>query len=138
MTVKFEGVCPILVVSDLAASLDYYVNILGFAIDWSYEQVIASVSRDRCSVFLSQDDQGHRGTWAWFGVSDCRALHADFVARGARIRLPPTNFTWALEMHVEDPDGNVLRMGSEPEEDQPPGVWPDMRQERIDDRDSGE
>jgi hypothetical protein len=28
--------------------------------------------------------------------------------------MPPTNFPWALEMHVEDPDGNVLRLGSEP------------------------
>jgi hypothetical protein len=28
--------------------------------------------------------------------------------------LPPTNFPWALEMQVKDPDGNVLRIGSEP------------------------
>ena len=34
--------------------------------------------------------------------------------RGAPIRLPPTNFSWALEIQVEDPDGNVLRFGSEP------------------------
>ena len=27
--------------------------------------------------------------------------------------MAPTNFSWALEMHVEDPDGNVLRLGSE-------------------------
>ncbi len=34
--------------------------------------------------------------------------------RGVGIRLPPTNYSWALEMQVEDPDGNVLRLGSEP------------------------
>jgi len=34
--------------------------------------------------------------------------------RGVSIRLEPTNYLWALEMHVEDPDGNVLRFGSEP------------------------
>ncbi len=28
-------------------------------------------------------------------------------------RLPPSNYRWALEMQIEDPDGNVLRLGSE-------------------------
>jgi predicted enzyme related to lactoylglutathione lyase len=36
-------------------------------------------------------------------------------ARGVKILLEPTNFPWALEFQVEDPDGNVLRFGSEPE-----------------------
>ena len=36
-----------------------------------------------------------------------------------KIRLPPTNYFWALEMHTEDPDGNVLRLGSDPLSDQP-------------------
>jgi len=30
--------------------------------------------------------------------------------------MEPTNFPWAKEMHVEDPDGNVIRFGSEPDE----------------------
>lgn len=33
---------------------------------------------------------------------------------GVPVRMPPTNYPWALEMHLEDPDGNVLRLGSEP------------------------
>jgi hypothetical protein len=38
-------------------------------------------------------------------------------ARGVAIRLPPTNYPWALEMQIEDSDGNVLRLGSEPRDD---------------------
>jgi predicted enzyme related to lactoylglutathione lyase len=41
-------------------------------------------------------------------------LYEQYKARGVKIRLPPTNYPWALEMHIEDPDGNVLRIGSEP------------------------
>ena len=130
LPVKFEGACPILVVTDLAKSLEYYVDVLGFRIDWNYEETIAAVARDRCCIFLSQDRQGHRGGWAWIGVSDSAALHDELVSRGARIRMPPTNFTWALEMHVEDLDGNVLRMGSEPLEGEPLGVWVDARGEK--------
>jgi len=49
------------------------------------------------------------------GVGDVRALHALYRERGATIQIEPTNFPWALELHVEDPDGNVLRFGSGPE-----------------------
>jgi len=34
-------------------------------------------------------------------------------ACGVPIRMPPTNFSWAVEMQIEDPDRNVLRLGSE-------------------------
>jgi len=41
-------------------------------------------------------------------------LYEEWKARGVEIRLPPTNYPWALEMQIQDPDGNVLRLGSEP------------------------
>ncbi len=130
MSVEFEGVSPILRVANLAASLTYYVDVLGFAIDWHYPSSIASVSRGRVSIFLCEGDQGHPGAWAWIGVSDADALHAEYQQLGAIIRVPPTNYPWALEMHVEDPDGNVLRFGSESRENEPFGEWMDMRGKR--------
>ncbi len=122
----FERIDPILRVADLAASLDYYVRILGFKIDWTYDGLIASVSRDGCVLMLSQGDQGHTGTWVWIGVEDCAAIHDELRASGAKIRNPPQNFPWALEMQVEDPDGNVLRIGSESIAGAPFGRWRDM------------
>ena len=127
---EFEGVSPILRVANLAASLTYYVDVLGFKIDWHDPGVIASVSRGRVAIFLCEGDQGHPGAWVWIGVSDVDALHTDIQQLGAIIRLPPTNYPWALEMHVEDPDGNVLRFGSESRENEPFGEWLDMRGKR--------
>jgi catechol 2,3-dioxygenase-like lactoylglutathione lyase family enzyme len=124
--VVFEGAAPILRVRDLEASVEYYVRVLGFAVDWQEPAVLASVSRGRCTVFLCEGDQGHAGGWVWVGVADARALHEEYARRGARIRHPPTNYAWALEMQVEDLDGNVLRMGSEPDEGAPAGEWLDM------------
>jgi hypothetical protein len=60
--------------------------------------------------------------WIWIGVQDVRALHSQYVHSGAKIRNPPNNFEWALEMQIEDLDGNVLRIGSDPEKDEPLGV----------------
>lgn len=124
--VTFEGVYPILRVRDLTASLDYYTRVLGFGIDWQAPGVIASVSRGRCGIFLCEGDQGHTGGWVWIGVSDVEAVHAEYVRAGATIRHPPASYSWAYEMQVADPDGDVLRIGSEPREDLPAGDWLDM------------
>lgn len=123
---RFGGVNPIFRVGALAASLDYYVKVLGFKIDWEHTGVIACVTRDRVGIFLSEGDQGHPGSWVWIGVGDVELLHEDMKRRGAKVRQPPTNFSWALEMQIEDLDGNVLRMGSEPKKDRPYGPWLDM------------
>jgi len=107
--VGFEGVTPILRVRDMAASLDHYVRVLGFKVDWQSEY-FASVTRGRCHIFLSYGDQGHPGGWVWIGVEDAAALQEEYKRTGAKIRNPPTNYQWAYEMQVEDIDGNVLRM----------------------------
>ena len=126
--IVFGGVQPILRVGHLQESIDYYSQVLGFTVD--FQQIIASVSRGRCALFLVEGDQGHPGSWVWVGVSDVEALYAEYQRKGARVRQPPTNFPWAVEMQVEDPDGNVLRFGSEPNADAPFGPWLDMRRDR--------
>jgi predicted enzyme related to lactoylglutathione lyase len=127
--VSFEGVNPILRVKDLSASIDYYVQFLGFTIDWQGSN-FASVSRGRCHIFLSQGDQGQPGSWVWIGVEDADALLEEYRRTGAKIRHMPTNYPWAYEMQVEDLDGNVLRLGSDSKENEPTGEWFDMYLQR--------
>jgi catechol 2,3-dioxygenase-like lactoylglutathione lyase family enzyme len=123
----FGGVTPIFRVESLPASVAYYVNVLGFKIDFHYPGIMASVSRDRCDIFLVEGDQGHPGAWVWIGVADVELIFEEYQSKGARIRHPPTNYSWAREMQVEDPDGNVLRIGSDSREGEPLGEWLDMR-----------
>ena len=114
-----ECIIPILRVASLPASLGYYVRVLGFRVDWGGEAgaVMASVSRDGRSIMLCQGDQGQLGTWVWIGVESIVPLYQEFKDGGARLRQPPVNRPWAYEMQIEDPDGHVLRFGSEPLED---------------------
>jgi len=121
----FEGTTPILRVQNVEASIHYYVDQLGFKLNWQ-APYFASVSRGRCTIFLSQGDQGHTGNWIWIGVGDADALLEELRRTGAKIRHLPTNYSWAYEMQVEDPDGNILRCGSEPKENTPVGEWLDM------------
>ena len=113
----FECANPILSVRDLGRSVRYYVEVLGFTnAEWGGDD-FTCVSRDNASIYLSQGDQGHPGTWVWIGVNDVAALHEEYTSRGATILEPPQNFPWAYEMKVGDPDGHVLRFGSEPKDE---------------------
>jgi len=108
-----ENVTPILRVENIAKSRRYYMQTLGFSLDWDADGMI-SVSRDGKSIMLCEREQGQPGTWLWIGVEDADAFFSEFSAKGAHIRSPPQNFSWAYEFAVEDPDGHVLRFGSEP------------------------
>ena len=120
---RFEGSAPILRVADMPASLRYYVGVLGFQkAGWGTDD-FTCVTRDSAGIYLCRGDQGQAGTWVWIGVEDVEALHEEYKASGARIRRPPENYPWALEMKVEDPDGHVLRFGSEPRTDLPFAAW---------------
>ena len=110
---RFERADPILRVADLQRSLAYYVEVLGFTnAEWGGDD-FTCVSRDNASIYLSEGDQGQPGTWVWVGVEDVNALYEELESRGAIILHPPENFPWALEMKVTDPDGHVLRFGSD-------------------------
>ena len=122
---KFEHAEPILRVSDMAATVRYYTEVLGFAnAEWGNEH-FTCVARDGASIYLCRGSQGQPGTWAWVGVEDVGALYQEFIQSGARVRHPPRNYPWALEIHVEDPDGHILRFGSEPFCDRPYDDWAD-------------
>jgi uncharacterized glyoxalase superfamily protein PhnB len=111
-----ENITPILRVERLDASIEYYVNALGFQVDWQ-DGAMASVSRDGHAIMLCEGAQGNPGTWVWLGVEDTQALCEELVIHGALITQAPTNYPWAYEMRVTDPDGHVLRFGSEPRDD---------------------
>lgn len=111
-----EMIDPILCVSDLDRALIYYTEVLGFsAAPWNTGD-FTSVSLAGHGIYLAQNMQGSLGSWIWIGVGDVRVLHELYVARDAIIRMPPTNFPWALELQIEDLDGNVLRFGSDPDD----------------------
>lgn len=112
--IYYENSQPILRVENMEASLRFYVDVLGFKnAPWG-NQDFTSVNRDRAGIYLCRAGQGRGGAWVWLGVDDVEVIYEDLKQRGAPVRMPPTNFSWALEMQIEDPDGNVLRLGSEP------------------------
>jgi catechol 2,3-dioxygenase-like lactoylglutathione lyase family enzyme len=106
---------PILNVRSLRASLAYYRDVLGFKVEWEHGEPpdFGSVSRGDTTIFMCEGCQGNPGTWMMVFSRDVNALHEEFTARKALVRMPPKDMPWRLrEMHVSDPDGNVIRFAS--------------------------
>jgi catechol 2,3-dioxygenase-like lactoylglutathione lyase family enzyme len=115
---RIENIRPILNVADLEASVAYYTQKLGFTENWR-EGGMSGVGRDGCEIMLCHGAQGHAGTWLWIGVEDAGAYFEEVSARDVNVRLPLTNYPYAYEFDLFDPDGHVLRFGSEPRQDIP-------------------
>ena len=115
----FGGAAPVFRVQDMAASLHFYCDGLHFKqAPWGTNE-FTCVMRGHAHIYLCHEGQGRGGAWAWVDAKDVTALYEELKGRDVNIVLPPTNYFWALEMHVEDPDGNVLRLASDPLPDQP-------------------
>ena len=113
---RIECIDPILAVEDMDRSVRYYVGVLGFEnAPWGNAE-FTHVARDGRGIYLCRRGQGRPGAWVWVGVGDARALFEAYRARGAIVRREPRDEPWGLEMQIEDPDGNVLRFGSDRED----------------------
>jgi catechol 2,3-dioxygenase-like lactoylglutathione lyase family enzyme len=92
--IRLGGAVPIFRVEDLDRSVAYYVDRLGFELQWRGDP-LASVGRDRTSIMLSEGDQGHSGTWVWIAAGDVDALYAELEARGGVRPIDPIAFAAA-------------------------------------------
>ena len=115
-----ECTVPVLPVSDLAASVAFYSNSLGFKLDWGdiHNGTTCSVSRDGRSIMLMKCPKPVSPGWAWIGLKD-ESMFEAFRLNGAKMLQEPKNFSWAYEMKFEDIDGNVLWVGTEPRKSEP-------------------
>jgi catechol 2,3-dioxygenase-like lactoylglutathione lyase family enzyme len=110
-------VAPVFQIADLARSLAYYRDRLGFELEWSYEGFYASVVRDGCRVHLKCAAPPERNQAAFeaaehldacFAVRDAEALASAFAATGAVFSMPVRTMPYGKEFYVRDPDGYIL------------------------------
>ncbi len=113
MPSEFTRAVPILRVSDLDASIAYYVDKLGFSQRWKWPY-FAAVGRDNVTIFLCQGGQGQPGMWMSIFMQDVMPLYDEYRKSGALIAEPPMNFPWGhCEFLVKDLDGHVIRVSGD-------------------------
>ncbi len=104
-----EDALPELPCADVAAAVRYYVDVLGFGINYQQDG-LGVMYRDHVTLLLlprTAERPGPGGVE--FYVRDADALHAELSARGADVRGEPVSQPWGLrDFLVLDQDGNRL------------------------------
>jgi catechol 2,3-dioxygenase-like lactoylglutathione lyase family enzyme len=112
---------PILNVTDVEASLRFYVNRLGFTSPWRYDEDgkarVAQVDRQGCALILSDNWPEKAGKSLIFvslnvepetreaAIAALDALRVELEAKG----VPVKEGSWGYRLLVvDDPDGNQL------------------------------
>ncbi len=106
---------PVLHVSDVEASLRFYIDRLGFTCPWHYdEDGVAQVDRQGCALILADTWPEKVGKALMFislnvapetQIAAIDALREEFEARG----VPVKEGSWGYRLLVvDDPDGNQL------------------------------
>jgi len=108
---QIENTIPVLAVSDLERSIEFFGRVLGFDVEWNAGSV-CSVGRDGSSIMLQRRAEMTLST-VWIGVDD-DSIFDSIGQSGAEVVQPPTNQPWAYEMKIADPDGNILWLGASP------------------------
>ncbi|MEK8029727.1 VOC family protein [Ideonella sp. DXS29W] len=114
-----QTVIPQLRITNARRSLQFYVDGLGFVVDWEHQfepgfPLFMQLTRSGQTLFLTE----HRGDCevggaVYFIVPDVDQCHAEFSGRGISAAKPPEDTPWETrEMLLIDPDGNRLRFAS--------------------------
>ena len=120
MPTPFPKAVPEIPVSNVEKAAEYYVNALGFHLDWHNPQDgIGGISQGDCRIFLTNAPfRQHYGNSSpviiWLNLEskqEVDELYHRWRDSGAKILAEPEDKPWHLrEFTVADLDGNQLRV----------------------------
>lgn len=126
MSLKFEGLCPLIQVFDMPTSLRFYRDLLDFNIekqsapgdqcDW------VLLRRDEASLMLNtayespdrppQPDPAriaaHRDTGLFIGCRDVDSVYEFLKSKGVELKKPIVTGYGMKQLYLKDPDGYEL------------------------------
>jgi catechol 2,3-dioxygenase-like lactoylglutathione lyase family enzyme len=116
----------LLVVSDIARSVAWYRDVLGAEIVGEYGGTSAVLrfvgswlllvtgggpTADKPVVTMAPPaDPDVASAELIVAVPDCRAAHAELVARGAVFLAEPVEYPWEIRAFFRDPDGHLFEI----------------------------
>lgn len=111
-----ERVVPVLQIDDYAEAVTFYVDRLGFEIDFEHRHepgfpVFMGIAKGELYLHLSEHGRGHPGTEIYVFVDDVDAWYELCRRGGVDTGGPPDPKPWGnTELAVGDPSRNLLRI----------------------------
>jgi catechol 2,3-dioxygenase-like lactoylglutathione lyase family enzyme len=126
----------LLVVGDLDPSIAWYRDVLGAEVVGTYGGTSAVLrfvgswlllvtggapTADKPGVTLAPPaDPDRADAELIVAVPDCRAAHAELVARGATFLTEPVEYPWEIRAFFRDPDGHLFEISQRKRTEAPP------------------
>lgn len=111
-----QTVIPQLRMTQATISLPFYLDGLGFRIDWQHQfepgfPLFVQISRNGQTLFLTEHAGDCQvGGAAYFIIPNVDELYQECIARGVIHMVAPRDTPWGTrELLIIDPDGNNLR-----------------------------
>jgi len=117
MAIQFEKTVPLLRIFDLPKAKEFYVDFLGFTIDWEHRfddraPIYMSVSRGTLALHLTEHyGDCCPGTTVYVSMRGIEEFHREIMAKNYGFMRPGIGQTeWgSTMMQVIDPFGNRIR-----------------------------
>ena len=125
----------LLVIADLDRAVAWYRDVLGAEIVGTYGGTSAVVRLVGCWLLLVTGggptadkpsltmappaDPDRASAELIVAVPDCRAAHAELVARGAAFLAEPVEYPWEIRAFFRDPDGHLFEISQRKRGDRP-------------------
>lgn len=113
---EFSAAVPILRIFSVAKAKEFYLDFLGFTLDWEHRfsedlPLYAQVSRSGLTLHLSEHHgDSSPGSAVFIPTDDIDALHRELSAKQYRYARPGVEkVDWGKELNITDPFGNRLR-----------------------------
>nr|WP_295922139.1 VOC family protein [uncultured Dyadobacter sp.] len=118
MPAKLKNISAQLLVGDLDGAIAFYIQKLGFVLDFRYEDFYAGIEKDGHTIHLKQgypmkEGIRRRGTedldlvFAVEGISD---WYTELMAKDVEIVQPLRQMPYGTEFYIADPDGYVIAL----------------------------
>ena len=113
---EFSAAVPILRIFSVAKAKEFYLDFLGFTLDWEHRfsedlPLYAQVSCSGLTLHLSEHHgDSTPGSAVFIPTDDIDALHRELSAKQYRYARPGVEkVDWGKELNITDPFGNRLR-----------------------------
>jgi uncharacterized glyoxalase superfamily protein PhnB len=110
---KLKAICPIFQVSSLQRGIDFYTQVLGFEVAWTWGEPAdrASLCRDAVEITL-EVERSPVPSHAYIQVAGIDEYFGRVTSAGAKVVYPlDDRFYGMRDGRIADPDGNHIGLG---------------------------
>jgi catechol 2,3-dioxygenase-like lactoylglutathione lyase family enzyme len=114
---RIKKMSPQLLVTDITRSIAFYTEILGFDLDFRYEDFYAGIIKDGHSIHLKsgtpsteerKNKRKNEDLDLVFSVDGIEALFIQLLNNPVEIIQPLRNMPYGKEFYLVDPDGYII------------------------------